>query len=65
MEASVVHVSDHLVNAMQMGSSGERYVSPLNPQAWAMLNLKAAVLEPVMTGIDEQIEAAKEMFLKS
>jgi HD-like signal output (HDOD) protein len=65
MEASVVHVSDHLVNAMQMGSSGERYVSTLNPQAWAMLNLKAAVLEPVMTGIDEQIEAAKEMFLKS
>ncbi len=50
---------------MQMGSSGERHVSPLNPQAWAVLNLKTAVLEPVMTGIDEQIEAAKEMFLKS
>ncbi|NOS70862.1 MAG: HDOD domain-containing protein [Verrucomicrobia bacterium] len=65
MEASVVHVSDHLVNAMQMGSSGERHVSPLNPQAWAVLNLKTAVLEPVMIGIDEQIEAAKEMFLKS
>lgn len=64
MEAAVVHVSDFLVNAMQMGSSGERRVPPLNSQAWAMLNLKTAMLEPVMNGIDEQIDAAKEMFLK-
>lgn len=64
MEAAVVHVSDYLVNAMQMGSSGERRVPPLNSRAWAMLNLKTAMLEPVMNGIDEQIDAAKEMFLK-
>lgn len=65
MEAAVVHVADHIVNAMRMGSSGERHVPPLHPQAWAMLNLKPAVLDPVISGIDEQIEAAKEMFLKS
>jgi len=64
VEAAVVHVSDYLVNAMQMGSSGERRVPPLNSRAWAMLNLKTAILEPVMNGIDEQIDAAKEMFLK-
>lgn len=64
VEAAVVHVSDYLVNAMQMGSSGERRVPPLNSRAWAMLNLKTALIEPVMNGIDEQIDDAKEMFLK-
>jgi hypothetical protein len=63
IEAAVVHVSDHLVNAMRMGSSGERFVPPLNPQAWTALGLSAGVIEPVVGGIDEQFEAVQEMFL--
>jgi len=64
MEAAVVHISDHLVNAMGMGSSGERYIPPLNASAWTTLGLKPSVIEPVIKGIDDQIEAAREMFLK-
>lgn len=63
VEAAVVHLADHLVNAMRVGSSGEKFVPPLNPQAWATLGLKPEALAHVVTGIDEQFEAVQEMFL--
>ncbi len=63
IEAAVVHLADYLVNAMQLGSSGERFVSPLNPKAWETLGLPTDVLGSVMAGVDEQIEAVQEVFL--
>lgn len=63
MEAAVVHVADHIVNAMRVGSSGEKFVPPLNLEAWTLLGLGVAALEPVVTGIDEQFDAVQEMFL--
>lgn len=63
VEAAVVHVADHLVNAMRVGSSGEHFVPPLNPQAWATLGMTPAALGTVIAGIDEQFEAVQEMFL--
>jgi HD-like signal output (HDOD) protein len=62
-EAAVVHVADHLVNAMRMGSSGERFVPPLNLPAWTTLGMSPGAIEPVINGIDEQFAAAQEMFL--
>ena len=62
-EAAVVHLSDHLVNAMRIGSSGERFVSPLNPKAWEVLHLAPEALSAIVTGIDDQIEAVQEVFL--
>jgi HD-like signal output (HDOD) protein len=62
-EAAVVHLSDHLVNAMQIGSSGERYVPPLNLKAWETLHLSVGVLSPIIAGIDDQIEAVQDVFL--
>lgn len=63
VEAAVVHLSDHLVNAMRVGSSGEHFVPPLNPQAWATLGMKPDSLEIIVRGIDEQFDAVQEMFL--
>jgi HD-like signal output (HDOD) protein len=62
-EASVVHLSDHLVNAMQIGSSGEHHVPPLNLKAWETLRLPVDVLSSIVGGIDDQIEAVQEVFL--
>jgi HD-like signal output (HDOD) protein len=62
-EASVVHISDHLVNAMQIGSSGERHVPPLNMKAWETLRLPVEVLSSIVAGIDDQIEAVQDVFL--
>jgi HD-like signal output (HDOD) protein len=62
-EASIVHLSDHLVNAMQIGSSGERHVPPLQMKAWELLNFTPDVLASVVTAIDDQIEAVQEAFM--
>jgi HD-like signal output (HDOD) protein len=64
MEASVVHVADHLANAMALGSSGERFIPPLDETAWSTLGLGPEVLSRVVTAIDGQIEAVEETFLK-
>jgi HD-like signal output (HDOD) protein len=61
--AAVVHLSDHLVNAMQIGSSGERHVPPLNMKAWGTLHFSPEVLPSIVAGIDEQIEAVQAVFL--
>jgi HD-like signal output (HDOD) protein len=61
--AAAVHISDHLVNAMQIGSSGERHVPPLNLRAWSSLGLSADALASIVAVIDEQIEAVQDVFL--
>ena len=62
-EAAVVHLSDHLVNAMQIGSSGERHVPPLDALAWHTLHLPLETLSPVMSAVDDQVEAVQDIFL--
>jgi HD-like signal output (HDOD) protein len=62
-EAAVVHLADHLVNAMQIGSSGERHVPPLSMRAWETLGLPTTVLPAIITGIDDQLEAVQAAFL--
>jgi HD-like signal output (HDOD) protein len=64
LESSIVHLADYLVQAMQMGSSGELFVPPLNLQAWERVGLKSDILESVMKSIDEQIEAVQDSFLR-
>ncbi len=65
MEAAIVHLSDCLVNAMELGSSGEHHVPPLQARGWQLLNLELNVLESTINAIDEQIEAVQEVFLRS
>lgn len=62
-EASVVHLADHLVNALQLGSSGERNVPPLSMRAWETLNLPTTVLPSIVAGMDAQLGAVQEVFL--
>lgn len=62
-EAAVVHVSDHLVNAMRLGSSGEPSAPPLQPGVWEHLTLPVTFLTAVVRSIDEQIETVEEAFL--
>ena len=64
-EAAIVHLSDHLVNAMQIGSSGERHVPPLQMKAWETLRLSTDVLPGVMRAIEEQLGAVQDTFFKS
>jgi hypothetical protein len=50
-----VHVADLLVNALGVGTSGERFVPPLDPRAWEATGLSAGCLEVVSTQAVNQI----------
>jgi HD-like signal output (HDOD) protein len=64
LEAAVVHIADHLVNAMGIGSSGEQFVPPLDDRAWSVVGLEAEVLGRIVEAVDGQILAVEEAFLK-
>jgi len=64
LDASVVHIADHLVCAMALGSSGEQFIPPLDEKAWNALGLDPASLTRLTESIDEQIHAVEDAFLK-
>jgi putative nucleotidyltransferase with HDIG domain len=63
LETSLIHVADALVNAMQWGSSGERYVPALDLKAWQRLALPLDTLESTMGTVDAQISEVEGAFL--
>jgi len=63
IEAAIVHVADHVVNAMSVGSSGEHWVPPLRAAAWQSLHCPVEVLATVVEAVDEQLEPAEAVFL--
>jgi len=63
LEGSLVHVADALVNAMELGSSGERHVPALQLKAWERLALPLDSLESTMNAVDEQILEVERAFL--
>lgn len=63
LEPALIHVADIIANSMQLGTSGEKFVPPLTPEAWDRLNLSTSVLEPTMHEVDRQFEETIDMFL--
>lgn len=62
IEASLVHLADILVNALRIGTSGERYVPPLFPEAWQELSLPEETVSKIVPLIDCQIEEVMHNF---
>ena len=56
LEPSIVHLADVMANAVGVGSSGERFVPPLEAGAWEEIGLSANVLEVIMKQADRQTE---------
>jgi HD-like signal output (HDOD) protein len=52
METAIIHVSDIIAHAMDLGSSGEKYVPPLDPAAWESLGIEA----PLLSSIEDQVD---------
>ncbi len=63
VEAAMVHVADIIVHSMGLGSSGETFVPPLDPEAWNRLNLSPSVLSSVEDQIDLQYQDALQTML--
>jgi HD-like signal output (HDOD) protein len=56
LEPSIVHLADVISNAVEKGSSGERFIPPLSEVAWECVGLSARILPTVL----EQMEAQRE-----
>ena len=63
LEAAVVHMADVIANALQCGTSGERYVPRFNAEAWRRLELNESQLGSIIAHTDEQTREAVRLFL--
>lgn len=57
-EAAVIHIADALANALRLGSSGEKYVPPVNEQAWEAIGLPVSAVATVVEQVDVQYKDA-------
>ena len=64
MDAAVVHVADHLVNAMGIGSSANISSRRSHEKACAALGLGPEPLAGIVAAVDDQILVVEEAFLK-
>lgn len=63
LEAAVTHVADILAQSMELGNSGERYVPPLDNEAWKTLGLPSSYLPTVVSQVERQVGEAIKVFL--
>jgi HD-like signal output (HDOD) protein len=63
METAIVHFSDLLTHALELGSSGERYIPTLSEDAWKRLNFKPTVLANVLREVDRQFAEVVNIML--
>ncbi len=56
LEPPIVHLADIMTNALGIGSSGEQYVPPLDPNAWQCIDMSTNALALTVIQMDRQIE---------
>lgn len=61
VETSVVHVADIIAHAMQLGSSGESFIPPLDAKAWERIELSPSILSPTLKQVDLQFAETIQM----
>ena len=64
LECSIVHLGDLIANALQIGTSGERHVPPLEPLAWEGLRLPVSILSPAILQLEQQVSDAVALFFE-
>ncbi len=62
-DTAMIHVADLLVNAMRIGTSGERYIPALDHDAWQHLGLSENILAATLAEVERQYEDAAAIFL--
>jgi hypothetical protein len=64
MECSITHIADLIANAMELGTSGERFVPSLDRQAWDEIALSTSILNPMTQQMDQQYRDIVDLFLE-
>lgn len=63
-EAACVHVADCMANALELGGSGDHYLTPLDLAAWKTLGLSTTCLRETMRQTQGQVEDVFRFFLE-
>lgn len=56
IETALIHVADIIAHTMDLGSSGEHLIPPLDRRAWDRLGLSTAVLSSTFAQVEQQFE---------
>jgi putative nucleotidyltransferase with HDIG domain len=54
LETALVHLGDVVAQAMELGNSGERFVTPLEEAAWDIIELSPRVLPEAVDAVERQ-----------
>ena len=63
IEAGILHIADIIVNALQLGTTGEHFVPPLNNSAWEQLDLADDVFSTIIDRLLIQYDDAVKFIL--
>lgn len=65
LSTAIVHLADILVKGKDFGYSGDRWVNPLNQEAWKLLNLTRGDLEEIILDMDTDLAVVEDFDLSS
>jgi HD-like signal output (HDOD) protein len=65
LEPAIIHLADIISNALETGSSGERLVPPLDPEAWQCIDVSPNVLAFTIAQMDHQITETMHFIFKN
>ncbi len=57
LEAAIIHLSDILCRALDLGSGGDSRIPALNKSAWEVSGLDISTVEPVMHAIETEFDS--------
>ena len=56
LEAGIIHISDIICRALNLGSGGDQKIPPLNKAAWNALRIKPAAIESIMADLMREFD---------
>ena len=62
IKAAIVHMADIMVNALRLGSSGERFVPPIDYKAWDNLGVSPNSFETIIQHATHQLVPLEAIF---
>lgn len=65
LEAAVIHASDVIVHALELGHSGEKFVPNTSDEAWSRINLPLDNLGPILEEIHHQFDDVVRVMLRN
>jgi len=61
LETAIIHLADIIANGMQLGSSGEHRIPPLNNTAWDIIGLPTSILSPAMDQLEREVADIQQL----